>query len=218
MRECVTGILGRKLGSTQVFDPETGACSHVTVIKAGPCRVTQVKTREGDGYSAVQLGFEEVVPQKLRRVTKARQGHFKSAGVPAMRVVREVRLAADAESAPGDTVTVDIFQEIAKVDVCGTSKGRGFSGCIRRHGFSRGPTSHGSKNVREPGSTGGKGSVPAKVIKGKRMPGQYGNARRTVRNLQVVKIDTDNDILLVKGAVPGPMGGLVVISDSIGMK
>ncbi len=214
MRECDTGILGRKLGSTQVFDQETGGCQHVTVIQAGPCRVTQVKTREVNGYSALQLGFEEVTAKKLRRVTRPQIGHFKQAEVPAMRVVKEVRLKADSELALGDALTVETFKEIKTVDVSGTTKGRGFAGCIKRWGFARGPMTHGSKNVREPGSTGGKGMVPAKVIKGKRMPGHYGSDQRTVRNLEVVLVDSENHILLVKGAVPGPNGGLVVVSDA----
>ncbi len=216
MRECVAGILGRKLGSTQVFDAETGSCSHVTVIQAGPCKVTQVKTREENGYSALQLGLEEVSSKKLGNVTRPRLGHFKKAGVKPMRVVREVRTTKDPEASPGDTVTVEVFQDVARVDVAGTTKGRGFSGCIRRWGFARGPVSHGSKNIREPGSTGGKGPVPAGVIKGKKMAGQYGNTRSTSRNLEVMKVDVDNHILLVKGAVPGPQGGLVLVSDSMG--
>lgn len=211
MREVATGLIGRKIGSTQVFDPETGACSHVTVIEAGPCRVTQVKTRERDGYAAVQLGFEEIKPKRARR---PQAGHFKKAGVPAMRLMRELRLATDPEVGVGDTMTVDVFNEIGHVDVTGTSKGRGFAGCIKRWGFARGPMSHGSKNVREPGSTGGKGMVPAKVIKGKKMPGHYGNVRVTTRNLRVVKVDSDKNVLLVKGAVPGPNGGLVVVSNA----
>ena len=216
MRECKAGILGRKLGSTQIFDPETEKCFHVTVLKAGPCRVTAVKTRGDNGYSALQLGFEDVAPQKLKRVNRAEQGHFKHAGVPAMRVVRELRLKEDSTSNLGDTLTVDVFKELKRVDVAGTSKGRGFSGCIRRWGFARGPMTHGSKNVREPGSTGGKGMVPAKVIKGKKMAGQHGNVRRTVRNVEVFKVDTENHLLLVKGAVPGPKNGLVIISDALG--
>jgi len=215
VRQCMAGILGRKLGSTQIFDPESGACSHVTVIKAGPCRVTQVKTREVNGYSALQLGLEEVSRPKLKRVNRPAQGHFKRAGVPPMRVLKEVRLRKDVEATAGDTITVEIFKDIKRVDVVGTTKGRGFSGCIRRWGFNRGPMTHGSKNVREPGSVGGKGEVPTKVIKGKRMAGQYGNARRTVRNLEVVKVDPENHILLVRGAVPGPRNGLVIVSDSV---
>ncbi len=211
MREVATGLIGRKIGSTQVFDPETGACSHVTVIEAGPCRVTQVKTREQDGYAAVQLGFEEIKPKRARR---PQVGHYKKAGVPPMRLMRELRLAVDPEVAVGDTMTVDVFNEVGHVDVTGTSKGRGFAGCIKRWGFGRGPMSHGSKNVREPGSTGGKGMVPAKVIKGKKMPGHYGNSRVTTRNLRVVKVDADKNVLLVKGAVPGPNGGLVVVSNA----
>lgn len=132
-----------------------------------------------------------------------------------MRVLKEVRLRKDVEATAGDTITVEIFKDIKRVDVVGTTKGRGFSGCIRRWGFNRGPMTHGSKNVREPGSVGGKGEVPTKVIKGKRMAGQYGNARRTVRNLEVVKVDPENHILLVRGAVPGPRNGLVIVSDSV---
>lgn len=210
VRECAAGILGRKLGSTQVFDEDTGACLHVTVIQAGPCKVTQLKTRETNGYAAVQLGFEEIKP---KRRTQPELGHFKAAKVSPMRVLREVRLKSDPEFALGDTVTVDVFKDSKTVDVAGTTKGRGFAGCIKRWGFARGPMTHGSKNVREPGSTGGKGMVPAKVVKGKKMAGHYGNDRRTVRNLQVVKVDADKNVLLVKGAVPGPNGGLVLVSD-----
>jgi len=215
VRQCHTGLLGRKLGSTQVFDSATGACIHVTVIQAGPCRVTQVKTRETDGYSALQLGLEEVSKPKLKRVNRPRQGHFRRAAVPPMRVLKEVRLRQDPTAAPGEVLTVAMFQERKRVDVVGTTKGRGFSGCIRRWGFKRGPMTHGSKNVREPGATGGKGEVPTKVVKGKRMAGHYGNARRTVRNLEVVRVDPDRHLLLVRGAVPGPRRGLVLVSDSV---
>jgi len=215
VRECGAGILGRKLGATQVFFADSGVCSHVTAIQAGPCTVTQVKTRDVNGYSALQLGFEEVTSKKLRKVSRPRLGQFKKIGVKPMRVLREVRFKEDPEASPGDTLTVEVFKDVKKVDVAGTSKGRGFSGCIKRWGFSRGPVTHGSKNVREPGSTGGKGMVPAKVVKGKKMPGQYGNVRRTVRNLEVVKVDPENHILLVKGAVPGPEGGLVIVSDAL---
>lgn len=208
MAATTTGILGRKVGCTQVFDPERGAVVPVTVIRAGPCRVAQVKRRDRDGYSAVQLGFEETKPHRLTRPVL---GHLRQAGLPPMRVLKEIRLVADPSWKVGDTLTVEVLAGVKNVDVTGTTKGRGFAGCIKRWGFQRGPESHGSKNVREPGSVGGKGRVPAKVVKGKRMPGHAGHARRTVRNLPVVGVDPERNVLLVKGAVPGPDGGLVVV-------
>lgn len=200
-------LIGRKLGMSQIFDP-SGVVTPVTVIEVGPCEVVQVKTEETDGYRAAQLGFES---QLEKRVRKPQLGHFKRAGVEAKRILRESPLDADEEVNPGDVVTVDqVFSEGAIIDVIATSKGRGFSGTIRRHNFGRGPTSHGSKNIREPGSTG-MHTYPGRVFKGKRMPGQYGNKRTTVKNLTVVGIDAGKNRLLVKGSIPGPVGGIVSV-------
>jgi large subunit ribosomal protein L3 len=200
-------LIGRKLGMTQVFD-EAGTVTPVTVVEVGPCPVTQVKTEERDGYRAVQIGFDT---QKVSRMRKPQAGHLRKAGVDPVRVLREGPLDADEEVAPGDTVTVDqVFSDGDLIDVIGTTKGRGFSGTIKRHGFGRGPMSHGSKNIREPGSTG-MHTYPGRIFKGKRMPGQFGNKRRTVKNLTVVRVDAERNRILVKGAVPGPTGGILEV-------
>jgi len=203
-------LIGKKLGMSQVFDA-AGVVTPVTVIEVGPCSVVQLKTVEADGYLAAQIGFD---PQKPQRVKKPQAGHYKKAGTGTFHVLRETPISADSELSVGDEVTVaDVFEDGAYVDVIGTSKGRGFAGTIRRHGFSRGPESHGSKNVREPGSTG-MHTYPGRVFKGKKMPGQMGNRRRTVKNLTVVKVDVDRNRLLIKGAVPGPAGGYVLVSNA----
>jgi large subunit ribosomal protein L3 len=200
-------LIGRKLGMTQVFD-DLGTVTPVTVIEVGPCPVIQVKTVESDGYRAAQIGF---APQKASRVTKPLAGHFRKAGVDAVRVIRESPLDPDEEVKAGDVVTVDqVFSDGSIVDVIGISKGRGFAGTIRRHNFSRGPMSHGSKNIREPGSTGAH-TYPGRVFKGKRMPGQMGAKRRTVKNLTVVRVDAEKHRLFIRGAVPGPDGGILSI-------
>lgn len=200
-------LIGKKLGMSQIFDP-AGEVTSVTVIEVGPCEVVQVKTEETDGYRAAQLGFE---PQMEKRVKKPQLGHFKRAGVEPKRILRESPLSADEEVNPGDVVTVDqVFSEGVYIDVIATSKGRGFSGTIKRHGFGRGPMSHGSKNIREPGSTG-MHTYPGRVFKGKRMPGQFGNKRTTVKNLVVVGVDAARNRLLVKGSIPGPNGGIVSV-------
>ena len=200
-------LIGKKVGMSQIFDP-AGVVTPVTVIEVGPCEVVQVKSEETDGYRAAQIGFED---QLEKRVKKPLRGHFKRAGVSTKRILRESPLDADEEVSLGDVVTVDqVFSEGAYVDVIGTSKGHGFSGTIKRWSFGRGPTSHGSKNIREPGSTG-MHTYPGRVFKGKKMPGQFGAKRMTVKNLVVVGVDAAKNRLLVKGAIPGPNGGIVSV-------
>lgn len=212
-------LLGKKIGMSQLWD-ESGNCHAVTVIQAGPCTVVQVKSKDGkDGYDAVQLGFEELQNRNEGkgdpRGTKPLVGHFKRHGVQPHRRLGEVRLG-EGEAAPeaGSVVTVEVFNDVKKVDVSGTSKGRGFAGCIKRHNFQRGPKTHGSKNYREPGSTGA-GTTPARVIPGKRMPGHMGAKKRTVRNLKVVKVENEHNLIYVGGAVPGPNGGYVVVRKAV---
>jgi large subunit ribosomal protein L3 len=187
---------------TQVFR-EDGSLVPVTVLEVGPCRVLQVKTAEKDGYCALKIGFGE----KSKKPTKPMAGVFAKAGVTAMAYVKEVPPVPDREPEPGDELTLDVFEGVATVDVVGTSKGRGYSGTIRRWNFGAGPRSHGCKNVREIGSAGA--AFASRVVPGKNMPGQYGNARSKIRNLEVVRLDPERNVLLVKGAVPGPAGGFV---------
>lgn len=199
----VEGLLGKKVGMTQVFD-DTGRAFPVTVIQAGPCVVTYLKTRERDGYEAVQLGFDEV-----KRVKKPEQGHLKE--LPALRHLREVKSSGTADMQTGQTVDVSLFTPGENVDVIGTSKGKGFAGTVKRHGFAGGPKTHGqSDRHRAPGSIGAT-STPGKVFKGKRMAGHMGDERVTVKKLRVVRVDPDRNLLLVHGAVPGANGGLLVI-------
>jgi large subunit ribosomal protein L3 len=207
----MAGILGRKLGMTQLFTEE-GERVSVTVIEAGPCAVTAVREPERDGYRAVQLAFGGT---KERRLGKPRSGHLKRAGVAPMRHLVEFRLADDDERELkiGDTLSVeDVFEKGQKVKVRGRSKGKGFQGTIRRHGFSRGPVSHGSHNIRAPGSIGAS-ATPSRVVKGVRMPGQMGNKRVTQLGLEVVDLDGERNLLILKGAVPGPEGALVEVRD-----
>jgi large subunit ribosomal protein L3 len=201
----VTGILGRKIGMTTIFDGE-GRAIPVTVIKAGPCPIVQRRTPEKDGYSAVQLGFEEI-PE--RKVNKPMRGHFKKAGVKPCRFLEEFRIPADTEVKVGDLVTVAIFQPGDKVKVTATSKGRGFSGVMKRWGFSGYPDSHGAHFHRKPASHGPQG--PQRVIPGARLPGHYGNETVTVRGLTVVEVLPEQNLLVIKGSVPGPNGELVRI-------
>ncbi|RDV83363.1 50S ribosomal protein L3 [Ammonifex thiophilus] len=203
------GILGKKLGMTQYFTP-AGEAMAVTVIKAGPCVVVQTKNREKDGYEAIQVGFEEV-PE--HRVNKPLRGHFARAGLKPLRYLREFRVPDASAYTVGQEIKVDIFSPGEKVDVTGISKGKGFAGGIKRHGFSRGPMSHGSKYHRRPGSLGAKG--PARVFKGRKLPGHMGMERVTVQNLEVVKVDPERNLLVVKGAVPGPRGGLLIIRQAV---
>jgi large subunit ribosomal protein L3 len=211
----ISGIIGRKVGMTQLF-AEDGTVTPVTVIKAGPCVVIQTKSAAGrDGYNAVQLGLVEDKPIRLKNVTKPLRGHFEKtgAGTPPTRVLREIRQVDEVDVTVGDQVKVDLFADGDKIDVIGKSKGRGFAGTIKRHNFQRGPESHGSMNVRAPGSIG-QSAYPSRVIKGTRSSGHMGDARVTVQNLTVAKVDVDNNILMVRGAVPGPNGGLVVVKKS----
>jgi large subunit ribosomal protein L3 len=199
------GIIGTKLGMTQLFDEESGQVTPVTVIEAGPCPVVAVRTPEADGYTAVQLAFG---PVKDRKLTRPRAGHLKAAGVAPHRTLIEFR-DADGWNA-GDTVTVEAFEEGERVKVSGISRGKGFAGTIKRHRFSRGPASHGSHNVRAPGSIGAS-ATPSHVYKGTRMAGQMGSERVTQRGLRVVEVDAEKNLLLVRGAVPGAVGGVVEI-------
>jgi large subunit ribosomal protein L3 len=200
----MTAIIGKKLGMTQVF-AEGGERVPVTVIEAGPCQVTAVRDPERDGYAAIQLAFEEVAERKL---TKAELGHAKKAGAPPSRTLVEFR-DEDAREL-GDTVTVEEFEEGQKVKVSGVAVGKGFQGAIRRHGFSRGPMTHGSHNQRPPGSAGASAD-PARVFPGMKMPGRMGGKRATERRLEVVKVDPERNLLLVRGGVPGPKNGTVEV-------
>ncbi|MCP3916889.1 MAG: 50S ribosomal protein L3 [bacterium] len=202
----MTLILGRKKGMTQLF-AEDGTVTGVTVVEAGPCVVTQVRTDEVDGYHAEQLGFEDV---RDRVTTKPLRGHAQKAGTAPKRFLREERLAAASGRSVGDTITAEIFQDGDLVDVTGTTKGRGFAGTIKRHGFSRGNETHGSMNVREPGAIGCS-AYPSRTIKGKRMSGHYGAKRHTTKNLEVMRVDTERGLLFLKGAIPGPNGGFVQV-------
>ena len=205
-------ILGRKLGMTQIFTEE-GRVIPVTVVESGNNFVLQNKTDETDGYNAVQLGFGDI---KEKNVTKPLKGHFEKAGVKAVRFIREMRLSAPSEYNVGDTIGVDIFAAGDLVDVVGTSKGKGFAGGIKRHNFARGPMGHGSKSHREPGSTGAMISGPGgRVLKGKKLPGRMGGERVTVQRLTIVRVDTDRNLILIKGAIPGPKKGFVVIKDTV---
>ena len=205
-------ILGRKLGMTQIFTEE-GRVVPVTVVESGNNFVLQNKTDETDGYNAVQIGFGEV---KEKNDNKPLKGHFEKAGVKAVRFIREMRLSAPSEYNVGDTIGVDIFAAGDLVDVVGTSKGKGFAGGIKRHNFARGPMGHGSKSHREPGSTGAMISGPGgRVLKGKKLPGRMGGERVTVQRLTVVRVDADRNLILIKGAIPGPKKGFVVIKDTV---
>jgi len=203
----MAGLLGRKLGMTQVFDPEDGHVERVTVIEAGPCFVTAIRRADRDGYDAVQVAFGE---GREKRMQKARLGHLKKAGIGPMRHLCEFRGDA-GELEIGNPLGVEaVFEKGQKVKVSGRSKGKGFAGTIKRHNFSRGPVSHGSHNVRAPGSIGASAD-PARVFKGIRGPGQMGNKRVTQRGLEVVDIRADDHLLLLRGSVPGPKNGIVEI-------
>jgi len=201
------GILGTKLGMTQVFDEE-GRAIPVTVVQAGPCTVTQVKTKQTDGYTSVQLGYDEVKPKALNR---PELGHLAKSSAPPLRHLREYRLDDTAQFELGQALKADIFTPGQIVDVTGTSIGRGFAGYQKRHNFKRGPMAHGSKNHRLPGSTGA-GTTPGRTFPGKRMAGRLGGTRVTIRKLQVVRVDAERNLLLIKGAVPGKPGALLSIA------
>src|SRR3984957_17219754 len=205
------GLLGRKVGMTQIFEPD-GTAVPVTVLECGPCTVLQVRTAERDGYHALQLGFDD---KKRKSATQAERGHARKVDAEPNRYVREIRQESAAEGvAEGQILTVEVFDEIKNVDVIGTSKGRGFSGVVKRHGFKGLRASHGVKRMhRHPGSSG-PSADPAHTRKGIRKPGQFGNARITSRNLKVVRVDPTNNLLLVRGAVPGPNGGYLTIQQT----
>ena len=216
----VTGIIGRKLGMTQVFDAD-GTVHPATVIKAGPCVVVQAKNAQSDGYDAVQLAFVEETPLKANKPTA---GHFKKANVPATRVRREVKVAAGAgekaeDSAPkvGDQVLASIFADGERVDIVGTGRGKGFQGVVKRHHFAGGAATHGSMFHRAPGSIGAS-SFPSRVVKGMRAAGRMGGGRVTIHNLKVLRVDADNHLLIVKGGIPGAPDGYVIVRKAVTLK
>ena len=219
-------ILATKVGMTQIFN-EDGVLTPVTVLQAGPCVVTQIKTVENDGYEAVQVGFVDKKEKVINRdkagkkevihrhgVNKAQKGHFEKAGVSCKRYVREFRFENASEYALAQEIKADIFAAGDKIDATATSKGKGYAGGIKRHGLKSGPSAHGSKYHRHAGSNG-MASDPSKVFKGKKMPGQMGAERVTIQNLEIVKVDADQNIILVKGAVPGPKKSLVMLKESV---
>lgn len=216
----INGIIGKKVGMTQLFAAD-GTVTPVTVIKAGPCVVVQKKSITGrDGYDAVQLGLVEEKPLKLKNVNKPMRGHFEKTGngIPPTRVLKEFRLEASNDAAKvGDKVLVDQFADGDVIDVIGRSKGRGFAGTVKRHNFNRGPESHGSMNVRAPGSIGAS-AYPSRVIKGTRSSGHMGDERVTVKGLTVARVDVENNLLMVRGAVPGAAGSVVIIKKAANQK
>jgi large subunit ribosomal protein L3 len=205
------GIIGKKVGMTQLFD-DSGVVVPVTVIEAGPCYVTQVKTVETDGYAAIQLGYEEVAERKL---TKGQKGHLHKAGTPVLRRLREMRSEeGDTQYTLGDVIKADIFEDGEIVDVTGISKGKGFAGAVKRHGFSGGPKTHGqSDRHRAPGSRGA-GTTPGHTYPGLRGPGHMGDEQVTVQNLKIALVDAERNLIAIRGAVPGPRGGLVLVRAS----
>jgi len=212
----INGIIGRKVGMTQLFSPD-GTITPVTVIKAGPCVVVQKKSSAGpDGYDAVQLGLVEDKPVRLKNVTKPMRGHFEKTGggTPPTRILKEFRLdGGNSEANVGDKVLVDVFADGDAIEVVGQSKGRGFAGTVKRHNFNRGPESHGSMNVRAPGSIGAS-AYPSRVVKGVRSSGHMGDERVTIKGLTVARVDAENNLLMVRGAVPGANGSVVIIKKS----
>jgi large subunit ribosomal protein L3 len=203
-------ILATKVGMTQIFN-ENGVLTPVTVLQAGPCVVTQIKTVENDGYSAVQVGY---VDKREKLVTKPLKGHFEKAGVSYKRFVREFKLENADQYSVKDEIKADVFAAGDKIDATAISKGKGFQGAIKRHGQSRGPMAHGSKFHRHAGSNGA-ASDPSKVFKGKKMPGQMGNKKITIQNLEIVRVDIESNLILVKGAIPGPKKSLVTIKETV---
>lgn len=202
----IKAIIGRKLAMTQIF-AEDGSVVPVTLIEAGPCTVTQVKTPERDGYAALQLGFGT---RKPKHTNKPLKGHLDKVGKGYFRVLREVPMEEAPEHEAGEEILADVFEIGERVDIIGVSKGKGFAGTIKRWGFSRGPSAHGSKNIREPGSTG-MATYPGRVLKGKRLPGQMGNKRVTTLGLKVIDVRPDENLIMVRGAVPGAPNGIVFI-------
>lgn len=208
----VKGILGKKLGMTQVFTPE-GIVIPVTVVEAAPNIVVRNMTIEQNGYHAVQIGFGVI---KEKHLTKPEKGHFDKVGLTPVKFLREIRLSEPSSHEVGSQIGVDVFEDGEMIDVTGTSKGKGFAGTIKRHNFSRGPMTHGSKSHREPGSIGPMTSGGGgRVYKGKKLPGHMGHQRVTIQRLTVVRVDKDRNLLLIKGAVPGPKGGLVMVKNTV---
>jgi large subunit ribosomal protein L3 len=205
----IDSILAKKLGMSRLFGSD-GAVVPVTVLETGPCAVIQRKTEKNDGYEAVQLGF---IPQKEKRVAKPQRGHMNKAGKGTFRVLREVKTEAGEELEVGGEVTVEIFQVGDRVDVIGRTKGRGFAGVVKRHKFKGGPATHGCTSHRVPGSIGASAD-PSRVVKGRRLPGHMGNVRQTVRNLRVIDVRPESNLLIVRGAVPGAINGLVMVRRS----
>ncbi|MDR4496555.1 MAG: 50S ribosomal protein L3 [Candidatus Scalindua sp.] len=202
------GLLGKKLGISQVYN-ELGEIVPITLVEAGPCNVLQIKTEKNDGYSAIQIGFKD---KKEKSATKAEIGHCKKAKNSPKRYIKELRVGVDDKYEIGQKLTVRMFDGIKKVDVCGTSKGKGFAGVMKRWGFRGGPATHGSTRHRTSVSIGA-GSDPGRVVKGRKMGGRMGGERVTVKNLEVVKVDEENNLLFIKGAVPGPNGGYVTLKE-----
>jgi len=207
----VDGLLGKKISMTQIFD-ESGEVIPATVIEAGPCPIVQIKTEDREGYNAVQLGFGA---KKANKLNQPKQGHFKKAGVDSQHYLREFRVADLEGLVVGATVDAGLFTEGDLVDITGTSKGRGFAGVVKRWGFKGGRASHGDEQVLRHGGSIGQSAWPGKVFKGVKMPGRYGNKRRTVQNLQVVRVYADRNLLVVKGAIPGPRNGLLMIRQAV---
>jgi large subunit ribosomal protein L3 len=206
----IAGLLGKKLGMTQIFSKE-GDLIPVTLLQAGPCDLLQIKNEKNDGYSALQIGFEE---KKKKRTSNAEIGHCSKVKTSVKRMIREFRTdTLDTECEPGQTLTVSIFDDVKSIDVTGTSKGKGFAGVMKRWGFSGGPATHGCTTPRSAGSVGA-GTSPGHVHKGKKMAGRMGGKKSTVKNLDVIKVDKDRNLLIVKGAVPGPNGGYLIIRKS----
>ncbi len=201
------GILGKKVGMTQLFD-ESGVVIPVTVIEAGPCYVTQVKTIDSDGYNAVQIGFDEVADRKL---TKGEKGHLRTSGAPTLRILREIRYEDAPEFSLGDILKADVFAEGELVDVTATSKGKGFAGAVKRHNFAGGPKTHGQSDRQRATGSRGAGTTPGHTWPGAKAPGQMGNKRVTVQNLRVALVDAERNLIAVKGAIPGPRNGLVFV-------
>ena len=205
------GIIGKKVGMTQIFD-EKGHVIPVTVVEVGPCVVVQKKTVENEGYSSVQLGFGDV---SIKRISKPLKGHFDKAGVAPKKVLKEFRLMNSADMNVGDIIKADTFSAGEAVDVTGISKGKGFAGAIKRHGYSRLRMTHGTGPVARHAGSMGANSSPSRVFKGKKLPGHMGHTQITVQNLDVVKVDVENNLIALKGAIPGPKGGIIFIADSV---
>jgi large subunit ribosomal protein L3 len=210
MSENVKTLIGKKVGQTTLFE-ESGKATHVTVLEVGPCVVIQKKTQEKEGYNALQLGYAE---RKEKHTTKAQQGHFKKSGATPKRILQEVRVDDTAAYQVGQKLTVENLKDVAWVDVAGVTIGKGFQGVVRRHGFTGGRNSHGSMHHRQPGGIGAS-SDPSRVYPGTRMPGHMGDNKHTVLNLKVVKVDSDNNLLFVRGAVPGADGGIITVRPSV---